>query len=130
MVNIDIPNGEVARLVDEAIETGYNELLLADLITDPIIETTLALAILPFVPFSIVKRTQKGQVVYRKLQAFAWKWEQVRLRGGTIQTNLTFEVARIANAIKVGLTAAIHETTKSAGGTPDEIPPVPPSTAI
>jgi hypothetical protein len=65
-------------------------------------------------------RTKKGQIVYRKIQAGLWKYERGRRPGGDMQTNVTFEAARIAKAIKVGLTAAFHEATKGAGDEPEE----------
>jgi hypothetical protein len=106
--------------VNNNIYYGYNELLKSNLINDPVIETTLALAILPFVPFSIVKRTKSGRIVYHKIQAGLWKYERLRRSGGDVQTNVTFEAARIAKAIKVGLVAAYHEATKGAGDEPEE----------
>lgn len=111
---------DVVNQVNKNIHQGYNELLVSDLISDPVIETTLVLAILPFVPFSIVKRTKRGHIVYRRIQAALWKYERSSRSGGDIQINLTFEAARIAKAIKVGLTAAFHEATKGPGDEPDE----------
>jgi hypothetical protein len=99
---------------------GNFRLIRAELITDPVIEATLALAILPFVPFSIVKRTQKGRIVYRKIQAGLWKYERSKKAGGDTQVQLTFEAARIAKVIKAGLVAAYHETTKGEGDEPED----------
>jgi hypothetical protein len=115
------PMGDVdPQMVSQYISNGYNELRDAGLISDPVIETTLALAILSFVPFSIVQRTKNGRVVYRKIQAGLWKYERARRSGGETQTNLTFKAARIAKAIKVGLIAAYHEATKGEGEEPTE----------
>jgi hypothetical protein len=72
------------------------------------------------VPFSYVKRTKKGQLEYRKIQAAGWKYEWSRKRGGELQTNLTFEVVRIAKAVKVGIVAAYHQATKGEGDEPDD----------
>jgi hypothetical protein len=101
------------------IYRGFRELRSNNFITDPIIETVLSLAILSIVPFSIVKRTKNGRLVYRKIQDGLWKYQCDR-RGGHSQVNLTFEVARIAKALKVGLTAAYHEALKSEGDEPEE----------
>jgi hypothetical protein len=106
--------------INEIVNLGYDELLTAGLISDPVIDYHLAIAILSFLPFSISTRTHKGRVVYRKIQATLWKYKRERLSGGDIQTNLTFEVARIARAIKIGLTVAYHEATKGAGDEPEE----------
>ena len=114
------PYQKITNDVNNYVFSGYHELLNAHLITDPVIETTLALAILSFVPFSIVKRTRKGNVVYRKVQAALWKYETERRSGGISQTHVTFEAARIAKAVKTGLVAAYHEATKGAGDEPEE----------
>jgi hypothetical protein len=106
----------------DKISSGYQSLIDAELITDPIIETSLALAVLGVTPFSIVKRTRRGQVIYRKLQAGLWKYERKRNVTGDIETNVTFEAARIARAIKVGLIAAWHSATKGEGDEPPEEP--------
>jgi hypothetical protein len=98
---------------------GYRFLHETGLITDPIIETILGLAILPFVPFSIVKRTKNGRVVHRKIRAALWKYERAK-RAGVVETNLTFEAARIAKVIKCSLVAGWHEATKDEGDEPDE----------
>ena len=106
--------------INSSIDDGYRYLVRAGLITDPVIEATLALAILGLFPFSIVKRTNKGQVVYRKFQAALWKYEHDKRAGGVIETNLTFEAARIAKALKVGLISAYNEATKGPGEPPVE----------
>jgi hypothetical protein len=108
--------GEINRIVKE----GYEELIRASLITDPIIEATLSLAILSILPFSIVKRTKNGRTVYRKVQAALWKYEHQRRSGGATEINLTFEAARIARALKTGIIAAYHDATKGAGEEPEE----------
>lgn len=77
-VRPDISVIDVVSKISTDIFAGYNNLFYSGLISDPVIETTLALAILPFVPFSIVKRTKKGQIVYRKIQAGLWKYERER----------------------------------------------------
>jgi hypothetical protein len=104
--------------INENMKRGYQELLISGLISDPIIETTLFLTVLSFIPFSIVKRTKNGKVVYRKIQAAFWKYERQQRSGGSVQTNWTFEAIRIARAIKAGLTAGFHEATKE--DEPDE----------
>jgi hypothetical protein len=102
------------------IHQGYEQLLRANLISDPVIEAALGIAILGCLPFSIVKRTRNGNVVYRKLQAALWKYERQKRSGGLTETNVTFEAARIAKALKTGLVAAYHEATKNAGDEPEE----------
>ena len=90
-----------------------------DLITDPVIEPILGLAILPFVPFSIVKRTKNGRVVYRKIQAALWKYERAK-RSGLVETNVTFEAARISKVIKTSLIAGWHEATEEPVDEPED----------
>jgi hypothetical protein len=113
-------NANIIEDLNSIIINGYRELLNAGLITDPVIETVLGLAILSFMPFSIVKRTKNGRIVYRKVQAALWKYERAKRSGGAAETNLTLEAARIAKALKVGLISAYHEATKGAGDEPDE----------
>jgi hypothetical protein len=67
-----------------------------------------------------VKRTKNGRIVYRKIQAALWKYERQKQLGGGWQTNVTFETARIAKALKTGLVAAYHEATKGPGDEPEE----------
>jgi hypothetical protein len=123
LLNINLPKMGEQHYLDEIIQSGYAELLGKALIVDPVIETTLGLAILSLVPFSFVKRTKRGQLEYQKIQAAAWKYEWSRKRGGDVQTNLTFEVARIAKALKVGIVAAYHHATSSEGDEPEDVLP-------
>lgn len=58
-------------------------------------------------PFLIVKRTKSGNVVYRKLRPALWKSESRKRSGGTVETNVTFEVARIAKALKTGFGSSL-----------------------
>jgi hypothetical protein len=108
--------------INAYIKSGYDELLERSWIIDPIIETTLGLAILSLVPFSFVSRTKKGQLEYRKIQAAAWKYELSRKKGD-VQINLTFEAVRIAKALKVGIIAAYQQATSSEGDEPDDLLP-------
>jgi hypothetical protein len=111
---------DLSKKVNSFIGLGYQELIHEALIIDPIIETTLGLAILSMLPFSYVKRTKKGQLEYKKIQAAAWKYERLRKSGGGVQTNLTFEAARIAKVLKVGIVAAYHQATKGEGDEPED----------
>jgi hypothetical protein len=106
--------------INASIRHGHQELMEADLITDPVIDPMLGFAILPFVPFSIVKRTKNGEVVYRRIQAGLWKYERARGKGGIMDVNLTFETARIARTLKKAVVAAYHEITKGAGEEQEE----------
>src|SRR6516165_7242242 len=78
------PNSSFADSINQHVERGYNELLQADLITDPIVETTLALVILPFVPIFHREADQKRQVIYRKIQAGLWKYGSFEFRMGDV----------------------------------------------
>jgi len=125
-----LPLDAFANQLNSIIHNGYRRLYLDEIITDPVIESIVGfgIAILPFVPFSIVKRTNKGRVVYRKIQAALWKYERTKTTGGHVQTNLTLEAARIARVIKTSLIAGWHEATKPAEGDepedePEEGPP-------
>lgn len=104
--------------VNQSILTGYRNCMELNLVTDPAIEVSLGLAIIGFLPFSIVKRTKDGEVIYRKIQAALWKYERDRRRGKTTQTSITFAAARIARAIKTGLVYAYHDATKGEGDEP------------
>jgi hypothetical protein len=104
------------ELINSAIPYGYNELLEKDLITDPILEG--GLAILGFVPFSIVKKTTKGQAAYLRVRAALWSYERKRTTGGSTEIQLKWEIARIAKTLKVGIMSAFHEATKDGGDEP------------
>jgi len=109
-------------LLEEASKSaraGYHELISRELITDPIIETTLGIAILSLMPFSIVTRTEKGRLVYTKIQAAMWNYQR-EIKKNQVETNLTFRVARIAKTLKVGLIAAYNEATKQRQGDEEE----------
>src|SRR4051794_4926040 len=110
-------------LVDsnDNIETGYTKCMEMDLISDPIIETTLGIAILGFIPFSFVKKTRKGHLVYRKIRSGLWKYEKQKNKDGDWETNVTFEATRIARAIKIGITHAYNDATKGESEEPVEI---------
>jgi hypothetical protein len=103
------------RNVDKNIDVGYQTCLDLNLISDPVIEMTMGLAILGLVPFSIVKRTKDGEVVYKKIQAGLWKYEREKRRGGIEHTSVSFTAARIARAMKTGLISAWHDATKDEG---------------
>jgi hypothetical protein len=113
--NIIVPSQGGIERVNEHILQGYNRCRELGLISDPVIEVGLGIAILGFVPFNIQKRTKAGHVVYRKIQAGLWKYEQERRRDGATKTSLTFAAARIARAFKTGLIAAYHDATKGEG---------------
>jgi hypothetical protein len=125
LIATDDDGVNVGHEISSVINSGYFELLRDDLVSDPVIETTLGLAILSALPFSFVKRTRKGQLEYKKIQAAAWKYEWSRKSGGEVQMNLTFEAARIAKALKVGIVAAYHQATNGESDEPDE--PLPDS---
>jgi hypothetical protein len=126
-LGLGVSDRTCAEQINSYIKLRYEEVLSQSLIIDPIIETTLGLGILSLLPFSFVKRTKKGQLEYRKIQAAVWKYEWSRKRGD-VQTNLTFEAARIAKALKVGIIAAYHEATSSEGDEPEDPLPGPSST--
>lgn len=101
--------------VNDAVQSGYSGLVERNLISDPILETGLAFAILSFMPFSVTRRTKKGRQVYLKLQSMLWRYEREHRRDGSAEVNVTFEAARIARVLKTGVVAAVHEATKIAG---------------
>jgi hypothetical protein len=115
--SVPLPEDELNTI----IQSGYQELLAKELLIDPVIEATIGLAVLGFIPFSFVKRTNKGQLEYRKIQATLWKYEMSRKRSG-VETNITFEVARIAKALKAALVAGFHQINSSESDEPDEPP--------
>ena len=100
-------------------QIGYVELRKLHFVTDPVIETTLGLAIISLVPFSFVKKTRAGELQYRKIQAALWKYEWSRTQNDEVELNVTLEAARIAKTIKVGLAAAFHQATKGEGDEPE-----------
>jgi hypothetical protein len=113
--NIGFRSADTRDLIEQASRraaNGYRELVSRGLITDPIIETTLGIAVLSFIPFSIVKRTERGRVVYRRIRAAAWSYQRKTRSGGHVEMNLTFKVASIAGALKAGLVAAYNEAMK------------------
>lgn len=110
----------VANSINNSIVKGYTELYTNQLVTDPIIEAALAVAILSFVPFSFVKRTKDGRVVYRKIQASLWKYERSRKSGAVTQVDLTLKTARIAKVVKAALVSAWSEATKDEDDEPEE----------
>jgi hypothetical protein len=115
-------NGLNGDDVNKAITDGYRELMEKDLITDPILEG--GLAILGFVPFSVTKKTGKGQAQYLRIRALLWSYERKRTQAGHTEVQFKWEVARIAKAIKSGLASAFHEATKEGGDEPPDHPAV------
>jgi hypothetical protein len=113
-----VPLG-ISKEINSSVSVGYKELRENHFIVDPVIETTIGLAIMSLIPFKYVKKTKRGQIAYRKIQAGAWKYEWSRKAGGHVQTQLTFEVARIAKALKIGVVAAYHEAAKGEGDEPE-----------
>jgi len=103
--------------INEAIHKGYEELLNKELISDPILETGLGLAILSMLPFSVTLRTRRGQREYLRLRAALWRYERQNVRG-VIKSDWRFEAARVARVIKTGVIAAFHEATKTEGEEP------------
>ena len=105
--------------LNRSLQLGYEYAVDNDLIVDPIVEATLGIAILSLVPFSFVARTRKGQSVYRKIQAGLWRYERIRRKEGEVEVSITFETARIAKILKVGITAAYRAATREAGEEPE-----------
>jgi hypothetical protein len=114
------PRNECVMEINRAINAGYQELIKSGLLTDPIIETSIALAILSFVPFSMTRRTKKGRLAYLKMRSAIWSYERQRTTGGEVRTDWRFEAARIAKALKSGVATAFHELTKDAGEEPTD----------
>jgi hypothetical protein len=110
----------LANELNLALCEGYRELLDQHLISDPVIDATIGIAILSTIPFSFVRRTKDGHAVYLKLHALLWKYEWEKGRGEAT-LNLTLETARIAKALKEGLVTAYHHATKGEGDEP--LPP-------
>jgi hypothetical protein len=111
---------EASDQVNHFIRSGYEELRQKALITDPVIEATLGVAFLSILPLSYVKRTKKGQLEHLKIQAALWKYERSRRSGGALQTSLTFEAARFAKILKIGIAAAYDQATKDEGDEPED----------
>jgi hypothetical protein len=111
----DLPTGELNELID----VGFNDLIARDLITDPIIEGAIFLAVIGLVPFNFVNKTDKGEVEYLKIRAALWRYERSRKRG-KVETNINLEVVRIAKVLKAALTAGFHQI--ASGDDHDEPP--------
>lgn len=101
------------KTINQVVSDGHQELTNQGLINDPILETALGFAILGMIPFSITKQTEKGRVVHQKIRAALWQYERTIGPRGRADTDMRFEVARIARVLKAGAVSAFHEATKS-----------------
>ena len=122
LTELGVDSGQRGLPIDELndlIDVGFKDLITRDLITDPVIEGAIFLAVMGLVPFNFVKRTDKGEVEYRKIRAALWQYERSRKRG-KVETKVNLEVVRIAKALKAALTAGFHQI--ASGDDPDEPP--------
>ena len=89
-----------AQLLNKAFET-YQQLMEKELIEDPVVTGVgvLSVALLGFVPFGFTRKKRNGKVVYRRINAAFWKYEEKVQRGNTV-TNLHFKLWKILNAVK------------------------------
>jgi hypothetical protein len=115
-----------AGSANKAIEDGYKELVAKGLIIDPIFLGGLEvpLAILGLIPFSVTRKTAKGQTTYLRVKAGLWSYQRNRTKGGPIEVQFKWEVARIAKNLKRALVAAFDEITKDGGDEPPDQPAV------
>jgi len=100
---------------------AYNELVARKLITDPVIETAIGVAILGLVPFKIVKKTKKGKATYTRIRAALYDYAFEK-RASSTSFNINLEVARIAKTFKEALVAAYDAVLKEYGSEPDYEP--------
>lgn len=105
------------------VRGAVEELERRDLVVDPILEVGLGAAVLGLVPFSFTHKTKNGKLAHLKLQAALWKYERKRARD-EVETNVTFEAARLAKILKGKLVELFHDVV---GGRRE--PPDPPEQA-
>jgi hypothetical protein len=106
------------NLVNNSIDEGYRILRSEGFISDPILEAGIGMVILSLAPFSITKRTKRGNAAYLEMRAAMWSYQKKRSEDGDTEVNVKFEAMRIARAIKGALTAAFHDATKDEGEEP------------
>lgn len=105
------------------VRSAVDELERRDLIVDPILEIGLGAAVLGLVPVSFTHKTKNGKLAHLKLRAALWRYERKRVRD-EVETNVTFEAARLAKLLKGKLVELFHDAV---GGRRE--PPDPPEQA-
>jgi hypothetical protein len=88
-------------------EDAYSWLIGEGLIEDPfeLLIAGLPVAALGFLPIGWTQRKHKGQVVYRKVSALFWSYEQER-KGTDVRTNLSFRLLKALRSFGHGLIEA------------------------
>ena len=85
-------------LIDELGEL-INRLETKDYIEDPLIEAVAAVAVLGMIPINFTRRTVKGQLIYQKISAIWWEYEEENKNKETSIYRFHFKVIEAYKAI-------------------------------
>lgn len=106
----DLPKETVLSEAMESLEAAYADLREKNLIEDPAVLSIAGagVAVLGVCPYNFTKRTQQGELVYRRISALLWEYEY-ESDGEMEETQLNLKLLKLLRAFKSGAVEAYEQ---------------------